>query len=55
MALAETFAARDENAEASAILKKYYYKLFNRFAAFRGEVRVVLSMSDILENKRIGV
>ena len=55
VALAETFAARDENAEASAILKKYYYKLFNRFAAFRGEVRVVLSMSDILENKRIGV
>ena len=55
VALAETFAARDKNAEASAILKKYYHKLFNRFAAFRSEIKGVLAMSDILKNRGIGV
>jgi hypothetical protein len=55
VAMAEAYAANDDNKKAVSMLKKYYYELFNRFSAFRSEVRVVLETSEILKKKSIGV
>jgi hypothetical protein len=55
VAMAEAYAANDDNKKAASVLKKYYYELFNRFSAFRSEVRGVLEMSEILKRKSIGV
>lgn len=55
VAIAEAYAANNDNQKAASMLKKYYYELFNRFSAFRSEVREVLGMSEILRKKSIGV
>lgn len=55
VAMAEAYAAIDDNQKAVSMLKKYYHQLFNRFSAFRSEVREVLDMSEILKRKSIGV
>ncbi len=55
VSMAETYAARGDNNMAATILKKYYHDLFNRFAAFRAEVRGILIESNMLNNKGIGV
>ena len=55
VAMAEAYAANNDNQKAASMLKKYYYELFNRFSAFRSEVREVLGMSEILRKKSIGV
>ena len=54
-AVKELPAANDDNQNAVSMLKKYYYELFNRFSAFRSELREVLDRSEILKRKSIGV
>ena len=51
VAMAEAYAANNDNQKAASMLKKYYYELFNRYSAFRSEVRELLDMSEILRKK----
>ena len=48
--LAETYAATDQISKAIKILHKYYNERYNRFPAFRREVKAVVKGSDLLKN-----
>jgi citrate synthase len=48
--LAETYAAMDQTSKAIKILHKFYNKKYNRFPAFRREVKAVVTGSDLLRN-----
>jgi len=48
--LAETYAAMDQTSKAIKILHKFYNKKYNRFPAFRREVKAVVTGSDLLKN-----
>ena len=46
--LAETYMAMGETNKAKRLLRRYYYEKYNRFSAFRSEVRAVIRNSDLL-------
>ncbi len=48
--LAEVYAATGKKTKAAKILHKYYNEKYNRFSAFRREVKAVVKNSDILRN-----
>lgn len=48
--LAEVYAATGKKTKATKILRKYYNEKYNRFSAFRREVKAVEKNSDILRN-----
>ena len=48
--LAETYLAIDQKGKAIEILHEYYSKKYNRFSAFRREVRSVIMYSDLLKS-----
>ena len=48
--LAEVYAATGKKTKAAKILHKYYNEKYNRFSAFRREVKAVVMGSDILRN-----
>lgn len=48
--LAETYMAMGERSKAEKILRKYYYEKYNRFSAFRSEVKAVTRDSDLLRD-----
>ena len=48
-AMAEALEASGEPQKAEEILQEYYYKRFNRFPAFRREVRDAVGSSEILK------
>jgi len=48
--LAEAYIAMDNKSKAVKILHKYYNEKYNRFSAFRREVKAVVKNSDILGN-----
>jgi hypothetical protein len=48
--LAETYAAMGQISKAIKLLYKYYNEKYNRFPAFRREVKAVVTGSDLLRN-----
>ena len=48
--LAETYAATGQVSKAIKILHKYYNEKYNRYSAFRREVKAVVKGSDLLKN-----
>jgi hypothetical protein len=48
--LAETYAAMGQKSKAVKILHKYYNEKYNRFPAFRREVKAVIKRSELLKN-----
>ena len=48
--LAEAYIAMDKKSKAVKILHKYYNEKYNRFSAFRREVKAVVNDSDLLRN-----
>lgn len=48
--LAEAYAATEQKNKAAKILHEYYNEKFNRFSAFRREVKAVVKDSDLLKN-----
>ena len=48
--LAETYAATGQISKAIKILHKYYNEKYNRFSAFRREVKAVVKGSELLKN-----
>ena len=48
--LAETYAAMGQISKAVKILHKYYNERYNRFPAFRREVKAVVKGSELLKN-----
>ena len=48
--LAEAYIAMDKKSKAVKILHKYYNEKYNRFSAFRREVKAIVKNSDILKN-----
>ena len=48
--LAEAYIAMGKKTKAAKILHKYYNEKYNRFSAFRREVKAVVMGSDILRN-----
>ncbi|MBW1940614.1 MAG: hypothetical protein JRI28_04450 [Deltaproteobacteria bacterium] len=50
--LAEAYASMDKKTEAVQILNEYYNEKYNRFSAFRREVKAVVMESDLLKNLR---
>jgi hypothetical protein len=48
--LAETYASMDQKSKAVKILHKYYNEKYNRFPAFRREVKAVVLGSGLLRN-----
>ncbi len=48
--LAEIYAAAGQKSKAVKILHKYYNEKYNRFPAFRREVKAVVKGSDLLKN-----
>jgi uncharacterized Zn finger protein len=48
--LAEAFTAMGQKNNAVKILNKYYIEKYNRFSAFRREVKAVVTGSDLLKN-----
>ena len=48
--LAEVYAAMGQKNQAVNILNKYYNEKYNRFSAFRREVKAVVKNSDLLKN-----
>jgi tetratricopeptide (TPR) repeat protein len=51
--LAETYAARGQKSKADKILLTYYSEKYNRFSAFRREVKAVVAASGLLRNSSI--
>ena len=51
--LAETYVARGKKSEADQFLQIYYSEKYNRFSAFRREVKAVVMVSGLLRNSRI--
>jgi hypothetical protein len=49
-ALAETYVAMGQKNKAVKILHKYYNEKYNRFSAFRREVKAVGIDSELLRN-----
>lgn len=50
--LAEAYASMDKKTEAVQILHEYYKEKYNRFPAFRREVKTVVMESNLLKNLR---
>ncbi len=50
VSLAEAYAAMGQKNKAVKILHKYYNEKYNRFSAFRREVKTVVKDSDLLRN-----
>ena len=48
--LAEAYMAMGEKSKAARILRKYYSEKYNRFSAFRREVKAVVMGSDLLKS-----
>lgn len=48
--LSETYAAMGQKNKAVKILHKYYSEKYNRFSAFRREVKAVVMDSELLNN-----
>jgi hypothetical protein len=48
--LAETYVAMGQKSKAVKTLHKYYNEKYNRFTAFRREVKAVVMGSDLLKN-----
>jgi len=48
--LAEAYAAMGQKSKAIKILHKYYNEKYNRFSAFRREVKAVVTDSELLRN-----
>jgi hypothetical protein len=48
--LAEAYMAMGQKRKAAKILHKYYSEKYNRFSAFRSEVKAVVNASDLLRN-----
>jgi len=48
--LAEAYMAMCQKSKAAKILHKYYSEKYNRFSAFRSEVKAVVKDSDLLRN-----
>ncbi len=48
--LAEAYMAMGQKSKAAKILHKYYSEKYNRFSAFRSEVKAVVNASDLLRN-----
>jgi hypothetical protein len=48
--LAEAYWAMGQKNKAEKILQKYYTEKYNRFSAFRREVKAVVTASDLLRN-----
>ncbi len=48
--LAEAYTAMEQKNKAVKILHKYYNEKYNRFSAFRREVKAVVKDSDLLKN-----
>lgn len=51
--LAETYVVMGERSKAERLLHRYYYKKYNRFSAFRSEVRAVIGGSDLLRDSAV--
>ena len=51
--LAEAYMAMGEKGKASKILRQYYSEKYNRFSAFRREVKAVVMDSDLLRNSGV--
>jgi hypothetical protein len=51
--LAETYAAKGQKSKADKILLTYYSEKYNRFSAFRREVKAVVMASGLLRNSHI--
>jgi hypothetical protein len=50
--LAEAYLAMGQKSKAAKILHSYYNEKYNRFSAFRKEVKAVVKASDLLRNSR---
>jgi len=48
--LAEAYLAMGQKSKAAKILHSYYNEKYNRFSAFRKEVKAVVKASDLLRN-----
>ena len=48
--LAEAYMAMGQKSKADKILRTYYSEKYNRFSAFRSEVKAVVNASDLLRN-----
>jgi len=48
--LGEAYAAVGQKNKTLKILHKYYSEKYNRFSAFRSEVKAVVKDSDLLKN-----
>jgi tetratricopeptide (TPR) repeat protein len=48
--LAEAYMAMGQKRKAAKILHEYYSEKYNRFSAFRSEVKAVVNASDLLRN-----
>ena len=53
-AMAEMLAAQGEKQQAKELLHKYYFQLYNRYPAFRREVRGAVSASPLLVGMGLG-
>jgi hypothetical protein len=51
--LAEGYMAMGEKGKAEKILRQYYSEKYNRFSAFRREVKAVVMHSDLLRNSAV--
>ncbi len=51
--LAEAYIAMDKKSKAVKILHKYYNEKYNRFSAFRREVKAIVKNSDLLRNSSL--
>jgi hypothetical protein len=48
--LAETYRVVDRDNKANRLLHHFYYEKYNRFSAFRREVKTVVGASELLKN-----
>lgn len=48
--LAEAYLTMEQKSKAAKILHKYYNEKYNRFSAFRREVKTVVTDSELLRN-----
>jgi hypothetical protein len=48
--LAQTYRAVDQDDKANHLLHHFYYEKYNRFSAFRREMKIVVEASELLKN-----
>lgn len=55
VSLAEAYIATDQESMAAKIVRHYYSEKYNRFSAFRSEVKTVFMKSELLRNTTISL